>query len=143
MGENLDRTLNPSHYDAHGDPISQGGGSTRPMGAGGAEPSNGYDVDPAVLNQGSSAAGGVMDRLGKEGGLPEETTQAAARTLSAENFELGGALTFVGETWSSQINTLYQACHKVEQSLAANAKGYRMVEDKNEMTMAQIAKNFE
>jgi hypothetical protein len=143
MGENLDRTLNPSHYDANGDPISPGGGATRPMQAGGAGPSNGYDVDPAVLNRGSSAAAGVMDRLGKEGRLPDDTTQAAARTLSAENFELGGALKSVGETWYSQITTLYQACHKVEQNLAANAKGYRMVEDKNEMTMAQIAQNFE
>jgi hypothetical protein len=84
-----------------------------------------------------------MDRLGKDGRLPDDTTQAAARTLSAESFELGGALKNVGETWYSQITTLYQACHKVEQSLAANAKGYRMVEDRNEMTMAQISQNFE
>ena len=142
MGKELDRTLNPSHYDANGDPVGPSGG-TQPMQAGGGEPSNGYDVDPAVLNRGSSVAAGVMDRLGKDGRLPDDTTQTAARTLSAESFELGAALKTVGETWYSQITTLYQACHKVEQNLAANAKGYRMVEDKSEMTMAQIAQNFE
>lgn len=104
---------------------------------------NGYDVDPAVLNQGSSEAGGIMDRLGKEGRIPDEDTQRAAGRLSEENFQLGGALKSVGEIWYSQITTLYQACHKAEQNLEANAKGYRMVEDENEMSMAQISQHFE
>lgn len=146
MGNNMDRVLNPSDYDGNGNHIrpASGGGSTQPAGVGGGgEAGGGYNVNPEVLNRGSRAAAGVMDRLGKDGRIPDDTTQTAARTLSAESFQLGGALKSVGDTWYSQITTLYQACHKIEQNLAANAKGYRMVEDKNEMTMAQIAKNFE
>ncbi|RZS40828.1 hypothetical protein EV193_103142 [Herbihabitans rhizosphaerae] len=141
---NIDRALNPSRYDANGkpgDPAPAGG--TRPSGAGGGEPANGYNVDPAALTRASKAAAGMMDRLGKDGRIPDDTSQSAAGLLSGENFQLGGALKGTAETWYSQITTLHQACHKIEQSLAANAKGYRMVEDRNEMSMAQISQHFE
>ncbi|UJW31083.1 hypothetical protein L3Q67_38805 [Saccharothrix sp. AJ9571] len=103
----------------------------------------GHEVNPAALKQGSGAAAEVREQLGKDGRIPDETTQTAARTLGAENFQLGTALKHTGELWYSQITTLHQACHKIEQSLAAGAGGYQLNEDKTELSMAEIAEFFE
>lgn len=133
----LDRRLNPELYGA-GATHAAGAGSA-PTGGGGSVDIN---VDPDVLEKRSGAAGEVYRMIGTEGRLADDTTNAAAGALSAESFQLGRSLKTAGDLWYSQITTLVQACHKIEQGLAANAKGHRLTEDKNEMRMADISKNF-
>jgi uncharacterized protein YukE len=137
MTENgLDRRLNPDLYGA----THAAGAEGAPAGGGG---SVDIDVDPDVLQKRSGVAGEVHRMAGTEGRLADDTTNAAAGALSAESFQLGRSLKTTGDLWYSQMTTLIQACHKIEQSLAANAKGHRLTEDKNEMRMADIAKAFE
>jgi uncharacterized protein YukE len=137
MTENgLDRRLNPDLYGATHAAGAEGGGGGG--GGGGVD----IDVDPDVLEKRSGVAGEVHRMVGTEGRLADDTTNAAAGALSAESFQLGRSLKITGDLWYSQMTTLIQACHKIEQSLAANAKGHRLTEDKNEMRMTDIAAAF-
>jgi hypothetical protein len=140
---NLDRRLNPSHYDANGNPINPapGGGVTTPMNAGGG--SGQLNVDPAVLKRAAGNAGELSQWLNKEGRIADETTTAAANALTQEEFTLGASLKKTGELWYSQVTTLVQACHKIEQSLMAAAGQYKFVEDAEEMSMSAISQNFQ
>jgi hypothetical protein len=101
------------------------------------------DVEPGVLRKGAGAAGDVFGALMKDGRLADDTTNAAASSLSQEHFQLGRSLKITGDLWYSQVTTLVQACHKIEQSLTANAQGHAMTEDGNEMRMSEISKYFE
>jgi hypothetical protein len=143
-GSRLDRGLNPWRYNADGSltpraRAQDAGGANAPAGGGAGQ----VTVDPAILTRGSAAAGEVHGQLTTAGRVADDTTAAAASGLNQENFQLGPSLRITGELWNSQMTTLIQACHKIEQSLAANARGYRMAEDANEMRMADIARHFE
>lgn len=144
----LDNALNPWRYNADGGLTPQAmaqDGATIPAGAsggGGGGSSGGMNVDPGALKNAAGAAGGLMDKLNKDGRVADDTTTAAAGALSQEKFQLGPALKNTGGLWYSQVTTLVQACHKIEQNLAATAKGDQMMEDRNEMSMKDIAKNF-
>lgn len=101
------------------------------------------DVDPALLKKGSDAAEDVLVALNKDGRLADDTTNAAASALSQENFQLGKSLKITGDLWYSQVTTLVQACHKIQQNLVANAEDHKMTETAGEMRMSEISKAFE
>lgn len=107
------------------------------------EGSAGIEVDPAVLNKAAGAAGEVLGMLNRDGRLADDTTNAASAALSQESFQLGRSLKITGDLWYSQMTTLIQACHRIEQSLRASADGHRLNENDNEMRMADISKYFQ
>lgn len=100
-------------------------------------------VDPALLKKGSGAAEDVLVALNRDGRIADDTTNAAASSLKQEDFQLGRSLKIAGDLWYSQVTTLVQACHKIQQSLDANAQGHKMNETAGEMRMSEIAKAFE
>jgi hypothetical protein len=105
--------------------------------------SDGITVDPAALMVIANAAGDLQQRTLKDGMHAEDDTEAAARAFKNESFDLGGALAKALEAWESQIDTLALACTKIERSLGVAAGEYEKVDTANEMTMAEIGKNFE
>jgi uncharacterized protein YukE len=148
MGDrNLDRVMNPWRYNADGTLASK---ASPPVQTVQATPPAGQPevsavdikVRTAVLRQASGAAAQVHHSLSTDGRIADDTTAEAASSLSQKDFQLGRALKTTGELWESQMTTLVQACHKIEQNLAANAEGHQMTEDANEMRMVEIAKHF-
>ncbi|WP_253778907.1 hypothetical protein [Goodfellowiella coeruleoviolacea] len=146
MGNSIDQALNPWRHNGERPPTGAAD-ATAPMSAGGGGGggnggSGGITVDPAALRRGSSAAGELLDRVNKDGRLVDDANNTAASALSAENFQLGKALKNTADLWYQQVTTLAQACHKIEESLAANAEGHQLTEDANEMSMSQISQSF-
>lgn len=131
MGENtLGRRLNPWLHQAGGE-------------VAGADVGELVQVAPSALLGISAAAARIRQELGVAGRRADDTTAETAQGLTRENFDLGPALRTAADLWHSQVTTLHQACHKIEQSLAANANGHVMTEDANEMSMKDIAGRFQ
>ncbi|MGJ7909003.1 hypothetical protein ACOQFL_21280 [Actinopolyspora sp. H202] len=131
MGDSsIEQRLNPD-----------GAGSAAGSAFSGSKPD--IEVDPDLLDRISASAGDVHDGLRAAGKLADESTADAGSALANEGFDLGAALRKAGAKWEGQTETLLLACEKVREGLAATADGHRLVEERNEMTIAEIAKHFE
>jgi uncharacterized protein YukE len=141
MGDsNLDRVMNPWRYKDDGTLVSEA--APEPESAPPAVSAPDIKVRTAVLLKAAGAAAQVHHSLHTDGRIADDTTAEAASSLSQKDFQLGRALKTTGELWESQMTTLVQACHKIEQNLTANAEGHQMTEDSNEMRMVEISKHF-
>ncbi|MEV6261659.1 hypothetical protein AB0M42_13010 [Streptomyces sp. NPDC051784] len=84
------------------------------LNAAGAGGGNGKKADLAV-NQGDlsgvrNEASGLKNRLWREARVAVPPSESAGGNLSAQGFELGGALKHVAERWDTQLKSLLDAC---------------------------------
>jgi hypothetical protein len=59
----------------------------------------------------------LYNRLSTDGNHATDSTSTAATALTQENFRTGSALTTLGETWGSQVQTLLDACGNISNQL--------------------------
>ncbi|MGW8380033.1 hypothetical protein [Streptomyces sp. ODS28] len=74
------------------------------------------EVDDKDLAAVGDAAFRLWDGLGKHGDDAAEPTKTAGRDLE-EDFEIGSALGVVAGKWTSQVDTLRQACAHISNHL--------------------------
>ncbi|MGW5776037.1 hypothetical protein [Streptomyces sp. NPDC003863] len=81
-------------------------------------------VDQDKLGAIGSAAYALHGRLVKDGNHARTSTTEAGTGLSSHGFLTGSALTTVQETWSSQLNTLLDACAQISNHLDYSAASH-------------------
>ncbi|MEU6626345.1 hypothetical protein ABZ926_37045 [Streptomyces litmocidini] len=81
-------------------------------------------VDQDKLGAIGSAAYALHGRLVKDGNHARTSTTEAGAGLSSHGFLTGAALTTVQETWSSQLNTLLDACANISNHLDYSAASH-------------------
>jgi hypothetical protein len=91
-------------------------------GSGGGSPD--LSVDQDKLGAIGSAAYALHGRLVKDGNHARTSTTEAGAGLSSHGFLTGSALTTVQETWSSQLNTLLDACANISDHLDYSAASH-------------------
>ncbi|SED27574.1 hypothetical protein [Streptomyces sp. TLI_105] len=89
-------------------------------GGGGAD----LSVDQDKLGAIGSAAYALHGRLVKDGNHARTSTTEAGTALAGHGFLTGSALTTVQETWSSQLNTLLDACADISNHLDYSAASH-------------------
>ncbi|MEU0401234.1 hypothetical protein ABZ318_13480 [Streptomyces sp. NPDC006197] len=89
-------------------------------GGGGAD----LSVDQDKLGAIGSAAYALHGRLVKDGNHARTSTTEAGTGLAGHGFLTGSALTTVQETWSSQLNTLLDACANISNHLDYSAASH-------------------
>ncbi|MFD3335446.1 hypothetical protein ACFWV1_22750 [Streptomyces sp. NPDC058700] len=81
-------------------------------------------VDQDKLGAIGSAAYALHGRLVKDGNHARTNTTEAASGLSSHGFLTGSAMSTVQETWSSQLNTLLDACANISNHLDYSAASH-------------------
>ncbi|MEU2231841.1 hypothetical protein [Streptomyces vietnamensis] len=81
-------------------------------------------VDQDKLGAIGSAAYALHGRLAKDGNHARTSTTEAGTGLSSHGFLTGSALSTVQETWSSQLNTLLDACANISNHLDYSAASH-------------------
>ncbi|MEW1695496.1 hypothetical protein ACIQCR_14270 [Streptomyces sp. NPDC093249] len=93
-----------------------------PGGSGGGNADLGVDQDK--LGAIGSAAYALHGRLAKDGNHARTNTAEAATGMSSHGFRTGSAMATVQETWSSQLNTLLDACANISNHLDYSAASH-------------------
>ncbi|MEV4940108.1 hypothetical protein [Streptomyces zaomyceticus] len=81
-------------------------------------------VDQDKLGAIGGAAYALHGRLAKDGNHARTNTTDAATSLSSHGFATGSAMSTVQETWSSQLNTLLDACANISNHLDYSAASH-------------------
>ncbi|MFH9722408.1 hypothetical protein ACH4M4_05530 [Streptomyces sp. NPDC017254] len=81
-------------------------------------------VDQDKLGAIGSAAYALHGRLAKDGNHARTNTTDAATGMSSHGFATGSAMSTVQETWSSQLNTLLDACANISNHLDYSAASH-------------------
>ncbi|MBD0708134.1 MULTISPECIES: hypothetical protein [unclassified Streptomyces] len=81
-------------------------------------------VDQDKLGAIGSAAYALHGRLAKDGNHARTNTTEAAGGMSSHGFRTGSAMATVQETWSSQLNTLLDACANISNHLDYSAASH-------------------
>ncbi|MEU1475549.1 hypothetical protein ACFYZ8_12960 [Streptomyces sp. NPDC001668] len=102
----------------------------------------GTDIeDPAALNRAGSGAQEIAGRTRTSGRHPVDETRSASRDLGSDNWDggLGGALSGLAETWSSQVSALAARCEGLARQCGSSGMLYQGTETANTRTMSSLS----
>ncbi|MFJ9589848.1 hypothetical protein [Streptomyces acidicola] len=100
--------------------------------------------DPAALNRAGTGAREIEGQTRTAGAHPVDETRTAAGDFGSGNWDggLGGALTGLAETWSSQVSALAAKCDSLAGQCGASGVLYQRTEAANTQTMRSLASDF-
>ena len=100
--------------------------------------------DPAALNRASTGAREIAGQTRTAGAHPVDETSTASRDFGAGNWDggLGGVLTGLAETWSSQVSALAASCDSLATQCGGTGLLYQRTEAANTQTMNSLASDF-
>lgn len=104
--------------------------------------SGGTDIDdPAALNRAGSGAGEMAGRTRTTGMHPVDETRSASRDFASGHWDggLGGALSGLAETWSSQVSALAVKCDGLSRQCGGSGLLYENTETANTQTMRSLS----
>ncbi|GGZ02477.1 hypothetical protein [Streptomyces poonensis] len=97
--------------------------------------------DPAALNQAGAGAQEMAGRTRTAGAHPVDESRSASRDFGSGKWDggLGGALTDLAETWSSQVSALAFDCTALARQCGGSGMLYQRTEDANTQTMRSLS----
>jgi hypothetical protein len=104
--------------------------------------SGGTDIeDPAALNRAGTGAQEMAGRTRTTGAHPVDETRSASKDFGSGNWDggLGGALSGLAETWSSQISALASKCDGLSRQCGGSGLLYQNTETANTQTMRSLS----
>ncbi|MFF4030036.1 hypothetical protein ACFYZ2_09720 [Streptomyces sviceus] len=104
--------------------------------------SSGTDIeDPAALNRAGTGAQEMAGRTRSTGTHPVDETRSASKDFGSGNWDggLGGALSGLAETWSSQVSALASTCEGLSRQCGGSGLLYQSTETTNTQTMRSLS----
>jgi hypothetical protein len=104
--------------------------------------SGGTDIDdPAALNRAGSGAHEMAGRTRTAGAHPVDETRSASGDFGSGNWDggLGGALSGLAQTWSSQVSALAAKCDGLSRQCGGSGLLYQNTETANTQTMRSLS----
>jgi len=104
--------------------------------------SSGTDIEnPAALNRAGTGAQEMAGRTRTTGTHPVDETRSASKDFGSGNWDggLGGALSALAETWSSQVSALASKCDSLSRQCGGSALLYQSTETTNTQTMRSLS----
>ncbi|MEU9173974.1 hypothetical protein AB0D34_40470 [Streptomyces sp. NPDC048420] len=104
--------------------------------------SGGTDIDdPAALNRAGTGAQEIAGRTRTSGAHPVDETRSASRDFGSGNWDggLGGALSGLAETWSSQVSALAASCDGLARQCGSSGMLFQSTETANTQTMNSLS----
>ncbi|WP_330264700.1 hypothetical protein [Streptomyces griseorubiginosus] len=97
--------------------------------------------DPAALNRAGTGARETAGQTRTAGAHPVDETRSAARDFSGGNWNggLGGALSGLTQTWSSQVSALAAKCDSLAGQCGGSGLLYQNTEAANTQTMRSMS----
>ena len=104
--------------------------------------SSGTDIeDPAALNRAGTGAQELAGRMRSAGAHPVDETASASRDFGRGHWDggLGGALSNLAQTWSSQVSALAASCDGLARQCGGSGLLYQNTETANTQTMRSLS----
>lgn len=100
--------------------------------------------DPGALNRAGSGAREIAGQTRAAGAHPVDETRTASRDFGAGDWDggLGGALSGLAETWSTQVSALVAKCDSLAGQCGGTGLLYQRTEAANTQTMNSLTRDF-